>query len=92
MQGYLSGTTGADYLPSGSSIKTNMLGIIWLLVFFLPAIILFIYLGKIGGALGIIMMSIISAFTFPMGYFILALGVGCGVMIMLSEPEGNGGG
>ena len=65
------------------------MGIIWLLVFFLPAILLFAYLGKLGGTVGIVLMSVVSAMAFDMGIFIMIIGIMSAVVIMLEADGGD---
>lgn len=79
----------APVIQPGSNTEGNVMGIIWLLIFFIPAIILFAYLGKLGGTLGLVIMSVISVMAFDMGIFIMIVGIISSVIIMVESDGGD---
>jgi predicted secreted protein len=87
--GTLQSSGTAPIVEPGTDTETNIMGIIWLLVFFLPAILLFAYLGKLGGTVGMVLMSVVSAMAFDMGIFIMIIGIISAVVIMLEADGGD---
>lgn len=68
--------------PSGENYDLNLGSLVWLLVFFIPVILLTVLFKDLGTMTGITIMSIAASFMFPMGIIVMIIGIASVVIIV----------